>query len=109
VQELARVLRPSGRLIISNPHPLATGLLGWRATVRDDGGRTIVIPEYPHSHSAYIETFAAAGLQVRRCIEPVLSAEQAAAEAKAGFTEAFRAALTGFPVVIVWDLIGTGG
>jgi hypothetical protein len=33
-----------------------------------------------------------------------LSAEQAAAEARIGLTEAFRAALTGFPVVIVWDL-----
>jgi ubiquinone/menaquinone biosynthesis C-methylase UbiE len=104
VAELARVLRPGGRLVVSNPHPLATGLLGWRATVSDAAGRIAVIPEYPHSHAEYIDAFRAAGLEVRRCVEPLLSAEQAAAEAKTGLTEAFRAALTGFPVVIVWDL-----
>lgn len=104
VAELARVLRPGGRLVVSNPHPLATGLLGWRATVRDAAGRLVVIPEYPHSHGTCIEAFTAAGLVARSCIEPALSAEQAAAEAKAGLLEAFRAALTGLPVVIVWDL-----
>jgi ubiquinone/menaquinone biosynthesis C-methylase UbiE len=104
VAELARVLRPGGRLVISNPHPLATGLLGWRATVRDAAGRSAVIPEYPHSHATSIDACTAAGLRVRRCLEPALSAKQAAAEAKAGLTEAFVAALTGFPVVIVWDL-----
>ena len=104
VAELARVLRPGGQLVISNPHPLATGLLGWRATVRDEAGRPVVIPEYPHGHAVSIDAFAAAGLRVRRCLEPALSEEQAAAEAKAGLEEAFRIALTGFPVVIVWEL-----
>jgi SAM-dependent methyltransferase len=108
VAELARVLRPGGRLVISNPHPLATGLLGWRATVRDSAGNAVVIPEYPHSHETCIEAFTAAGVCVHRCIEPTLSAEQAAAEAKAGLVEAYRAALTGLPVVIVWDLVGAG-
>lgn len=35
VAELGRVLRPGGRLIVSNPHPLATGILGWRAVFHD--------------------------------------------------------------------------
>ena len=30
--------RPGGRLVVSNPHPFATGLLDWRATVADDAG-----------------------------------------------------------------------
>jgi hypothetical protein len=104
VVELARVLRPGARLVVSNPHPLATGLLGWRATVEDATGGAAVIPEYPHSHAAYVEAFTGAGLSIRRCIEPALSEGQAAAEAKAGLTEAFRTALTGLPVVIVWEV-----
>jgi ubiquinone/menaquinone biosynthesis C-methylase UbiE len=104
VGELARVLRPGGRLILSNPHPFATGLLDWRATVTDDSGRVVVIPEYPHAHSEYVEAFVSAGLRIEGCYEPALTAEQARDEAKAGLEEAFELALTGFPVVIVWDL-----
>jgi len=105
VAELTRVLRPGGRLIVSNPHPFATGLLDWRATVTDDSGRLAVIPEYPHAHSEYVEAFTSAGLRIVGCHEPALTAERAREEAKAGLDEAFELALTGFPVVIVWNLI----
>lgn len=105
VAELARVLRPGGRLIVSNPHPFATGLLDWRATVTDDAGRLAVIPEYPHAHSEYVEAFTSTGLRIVGCYEPALTADRAREEAKAGLGEAFELALTGFPVVIVWDLL----
>ncbi len=32
ISELGRVLQPAGRLVISNPQPFATGVLGWRAS-----------------------------------------------------------------------------
>lgn len=105
VAELGRVVRSGGRVIVSNPHPFATELLGWRATVTNDGGELAVIPEYPHSHGECIAAFVAAGLSVVACLEPALSAEQAVDEAKLGLEDAFHAALTGFPVVIVWDLL----
>jgi SAM-dependent methyltransferase len=104
VEELARVLRPGGRLVVSNPHPLATGLLGWRATVTDASGDLLVIPEYPHSVSASILAFTEAGLVVRQCLEPALDRDLAEEEAKAGLIGAFRDALEGLPVVIVWEL-----
>lgn len=43
-------------------------------------------------------------MEVLECHEAALSADQAADEAKAGLTDAFRAALTGVPVVVVWVL-----
>ncbi len=101
--ELSRVLRPGGRLVVSNPHPLATGVLGWRA-VYTGGGQRLTIPEYPHLHSDYVKGFAAAGLEVRRLIEPRLSAREARARAKHGYEDAFEQALTGLPAVIVWEV-----
>ncbi len=65
VAELGRVLVPGGRLIISDPHPLASGLLGWRAVYTDEAGLRRMIPEHPHLHSEYIDAFRAAGLVVR--------------------------------------------
>ncbi|HKI93245.1 MAG TPA: class I SAM-dependent methyltransferase [Gaiellaceae bacterium] len=103
IMELGRVLKPGGRLIVSNPHPFATAILGWRAVFVDADGRRSMIPEYPHLHGDYIAAFAAAGLMVRRCIEPRLSAEQAKARAKKHRVEAFEDALTDVPAVIVWE------
>jgi len=37
LSELARVLRPGGRLIVSSPHPIATAVLGWRTRVPLEG------------------------------------------------------------------------
>jgi ubiquinone/menaquinone biosynthesis C-methylase UbiE len=104
VDELARVVRPGGRVIVSNPHPFATEYLYWRATVAGATGDRLLIPEFAHSHAASIRAFVGAGLQVRGCFEPALSPARAEQEAKAGLSEAFGVALTGFPIVVVWDL-----
>lgn len=104
VSELGRVLSPGGRLILSNPHPFATAILGWRAVFVDADGRRSMIPEYPHLHGEYIAAFAEAGLAVRQCIEPRLSREQARERAKKHRTDAFEDALTGVPAVIVWEV-----
>lgn len=102
--ELGRVLAPGGRLVLSNAHPLATGVLDWRAVYADEHGRRLTIPEYPHLHSDYVEGFGGAGLTVRRLIEPRLSAAEARARAKYGYEDAFEEALTGLPAVIVWEV-----
>lgn len=103
IAELGRVLRPGGRLIVSNPHPFATAVLGWRAVFVDSQGRRSMIPEYPHLHGDYIAAFRAAGLSVRSCIEPLLGRHEAKARAKKHRTDAFEDALTGVPAVIVWE------
>ena len=103
VAELGRVLAPGGRLIISDPHPLASGLLGWRAVYTDEAGLRRMIPEHPHLHGEYIDAFRAAGLVVRRLIEPGLTSAQARERAQGQHEEAFAQALTGLPAVIVWE------
>ena len=103
IAELGRVLAPGGRLIVSDPHPLASGVLGWRAVYTDEGGERRMIPEYPHLHAEYVDAFGAAGLVVRRLIEPGLTAAQARERAKGHHEEAFVQALTGLPAVIVWE------
>lgn len=103
IAELARVLRPDGRLVVSNPHPFATAILGWRAVFVDAEGRRSMIPEHPHLPGDYVAAFREAGLAARHCIEPALSREQARARARRYRIDAFEDALTGIPAVIVWE------
>jgi SAM-dependent methyltransferase len=102
--ELARVLRPGGRLVISVLHPFQA-FLGWHAPFEDEQGRRRFVREHTHTHADYLAAFRAANLHVRHCIEPELAA--AAVEAK---RRAFRhvpdaalAAYIGLPAVLVWD------
>jgi SAM-dependent methyltransferase len=103
IAELGRILRPGGRLVVSNPHPFATAVLGRRAGFRDESGARIVIPEHPHLHGDYVAAFAAAGLMARRLIEPVLSREPAPTRPSSGHADAREQALAGAPAVIVWE------
>jgi SAM-dependent methyltransferase len=62
IGELARIVAPGGRLVVSNPHPLATGLLHARAWTTTADGIRVRVPEWPHPLGDYVERFVAAGL-----------------------------------------------
>jgi SAM-dependent methyltransferase len=105
--ELARILRPGGRLIVSAPHPFITGVLGWRAPLFDAEGNGSEMPEFYNGHEEYIAAFTGAGLSVRQCAEPKLSREQARwnpAGHPTAEDAALEQALTGQPGVFVWEL-----
>jgi ubiquinone/menaquinone biosynthesis C-methylase UbiE len=105
VAQLARVLKPGGRLVASAIHPFQVHL-GWHASFADAGGQRGFIREHTHTHADYLRAFRSAGLRVLDCAEPTLTAEQASAKRRAfrHIPDATAAAYAGLPAVLVWDL-----
>jgi SAM-dependent methyltransferase len=102
-RELARVVRPGGRVMVSDVHPFVI-LLGWQAQFRTASGQAGFMHVHPHLASDYWQAFSAAGLRVRGCYEPRLTVGAAVTVAAERFPDANRAAFVGLPGVIVWDL-----
>jgi ubiquinone/menaquinone biosynthesis C-methylase UbiE len=104
INELARVLRPGGRLVVSVLHPFQA-FLGWHAPFEDDHGQRRFVREHTHTHADYLAAFRSANLHVRHCVEPELTAAEVAAKRRAfrHIPEAALAAYVGLPAVLVWD------
>jgi ubiquinone/menaquinone biosynthesis C-methylase UbiE len=106
IAELARVLRPGGRLILSDLHPTML-LLGGTALFIEADGSAGNVRSFHHSHADYLSAFRAAGLEVVRCVEPALEEEDLAALSGGLLSlaeEAFRTAWIGIPNALVWEL-----
>ena len=105
VGELARVLAPGGRLVISALHPFQVHL-GWHAEFTGADGRRGFVREHPHPHADYLRTFRAAGLEVLDCSEPRLQPVHVQAKRRAfrAIPDASLAAYVGLPAVLVWHL-----
>jgi SAM-dependent methyltransferase len=105
VGELARVLKPGARLVISVLHPLQAQL-GWQARFLDAHGDRAFVREHPHTHGDYLEAFRAAGLEVQGCFEPQLTSTHVRAMRRAfrHLPEATEQAYAGLPGVLVWDV-----
>lgn len=59
--EIARVLKPGGRVIYSDFHP-TWNERGWLRTFQDRHGRIVVLPCHTHTHQAHRDALAAADL-----------------------------------------------
>jgi SAM-dependent methyltransferase len=105
VCELARVLRPGGRLVVSVLHPFQVHL-GWHARFADRQGERGFVREHAHAHADYLAAFGSAGLRVRGCLEPTLAADhvQAMERVWRHIPEAAAQAYAGLPGVLVWDV-----
>jgi ubiquinone/menaquinone biosynthesis C-methylase UbiE len=105
IVELARVVRPGGRVVISDVHP-AAWVIGGAAFFRGADGANAFMRNHGHLHSEYLRAFAAAGLTVRDCVEPRFGPAEVAMQGLASsfFPEAATSAYLGLPGALVWDL-----
>jgi len=106
IAELSRVLRPGGRMVLSDLHPTAAGL-GVVAYFQDAQGGAGVVRGFGHLHSDYLNAFQRAALVVRQCLEPRFGSAEAMMQGPASdfIPDAAVAAFAGVPGALVWDLV----
>jgi ubiquinone/menaquinone biosynthesis C-methylase UbiE len=102
VAELARAVRPGGRVVLSDLHPgMSAG--GGQALFEAADGSLAFVREHVHLHSDYLDAFVAAGLDVTRCVEPRFGPDEAAMQGLAAhfIPEATQAAFVGRPGALI--------
>jgi SAM-dependent methyltransferase len=106
IAELARAVKPGGRIVTSDLHPFML-LLGGGALFQRSNGQYGLVRSYAHSHAAYLAAFRSAGLEVDECLEPTWREDHVEVMAGPLFgraPEAFRAAMVGTPGALIWHL-----
>jgi len=103
VGELARVVRPGGRLLISNIHP-TMALAGAHASFRDANGDPNFMRSSHHSVSSYLAAFRAHSLTVVDCREPAWDIDRARAQFAFVPDAVLQEAVVGLPMALIWEL-----
>ncbi len=105
VAELARVVRLGGTVVVSDLHPVMS-VAGGQALFESVDGSLAFVREHVHLHSEYLDAFAAAGLEVVRCVEPRFGPDEADMQGMASrfVPDATRAAFAGLPGALIWQL-----
>lgn len=98
IAELARLVRPGGRLLLSDFHPDAHHR-GWRRTFRQSG-RTHEVLHYPHSISELVSAAADYGLVIEELLEPGFEERQEDLFRRAGKLKLF-AEVKGLPALLL--------
>lgn len=107
-QEMARVVRPGGTVIVSDPHPTTVqfgGVAGFRDESADPtkGFTLPYVPNLLHPLHTYLNAAVAAGLEVVECREPTFPDSGIEANpAYAVLPDAVRQAFDGLPFIVVW-------
>lgn len=101
IAELARSVRPGGRIVISDAHPVLVLILG--QGLFPHGGGLAFVRNHVHLHGTYLAAFAAAGLAVQRCDEVPMAPDYRQG-LFAGAVEAAGAIWDDLPAALVWTL-----
>ncbi|MGV9882085.1 class I SAM-dependent methyltransferase [Streptomyces sp. NPDC003006] len=102
ISELARVVRPGGRIVISDMHPFVISLQGQCLFVHGPE-RLAFVRNHVHLPSRYLAAFRRSGLTVLGCDEPLFNGRLAPGGYEEYIADAARAAWDGIPLVIVWE------
>jgi SAM-dependent methyltransferase len=104
VAELARVARRGATLVLTDPHPTSVAIISHLFVPTNEGGIGFV-RNYRRLVGDYLRAFDAAGVRVRRCIEPPM-AESGMLGGLGGrfLADAMKQALEGLPGAIIWEL-----
>jgi ubiquinone/menaquinone biosynthesis C-methylase UbiE len=104
--EFARVLRPGGQLLLSDMHPVMTITSGHAVFPVDDHATGLhYLPNLSHQVSSYVRAFAAAGMVIQECREPVIDQTILAHfPSQAVLPEATAQAFLGMPYLLLWRL-----
>ena len=106
--EFARVLRPGGRLIMSNPHP-HTAFTGGQAFFAHDGGLPFV-RNHPHHVGEYVTAALNHGFAITAMIDVVYDASATAQNPAADlWPDVVDGALLGQPFVLIVEAQLTDG
>jgi ubiquinone/menaquinone biosynthesis C-methylase UbiE len=113
--EFGRVLRPGGRVVTTDIHPVMCSTGGMAAFPVEDRRPDVAAGEsmsvhyvrnLVHNVHEYLDAMLAAGLQVAGCHEPLVDeAVVAAMPGYQAFPDATRQAFVGWPYLLVWDAV----
>jgi SAM-dependent methyltransferase len=105
VSTLAALARPGGDLVFTDVHPFYTAIRT-QAFFNADDGVTPFVRNYAHNIGDYLRAFAAAGLDVVHCIEPVPAIGEGPMRSLVGTLRpaAAQSAYEGIPTAIIWHL-----
>jgi ubiquinone/menaquinone biosynthesis C-methylase UbiE len=105
IAELARVVRPAGRVVLSDVHPSWIAL-GAQAAFRDAEERRGYVRNHIHWVSTYLRAFAATGLAALDCRELPYGRAEADLwiDRQDIDVQVAYEALVGMPAVLIWEL-----
>lgn len=101
IREIARVVRPGGRIVLTDAHPTFVLIQG-QALFPHQGGLAF-IRNYAHLHGTYLRAFRDLGLQVIDCLEAPMEADFTQGMF-AEVADAATALWDGIPAALLWSL-----
>ena len=112
--EFGRVLRPGGRLVTTDMHPMMTHTGGMAAFPVTDTRPDVAagdpmtinyVPNLEHNVHEYVAAIVAAGMTIAGCHEPpVTETIIESFPSFAAFPDATRQAFLGLPYLLIWDV-----